>query len=188
MALLVKITLCGDGAVGKTSLRNRYLGRGFDTDYIPTIGTDFVSKQIILDFGLEIKKIRFQIWDLAGQPTFRTVRGLYFKHAVGAFLVYDITRPDTLFSLDKWMNELSIHSGSSDISVIVVGNKSDLQDECKDRVKSEEARRYISGELITKFDNINENVIYIETSAKTGENVNEAFHELGLTLYNKYKT
>lgn len=188
MALLVKISLCGDGGVGKTSLRNRYLGKGFQTDYIPTIGTDFVSKQIILNHGSEIKKIRFQIWDLAGQPTFRSVRAFYYKHAVGAFLVYDITRPDTLFSLEKWMNELSKHSGSSDISVIVLGNKSDLQDESKDRVKSEEARKYISGELISNFDNINENIIYFETSAKTGENVNEAFHELGITLYNKYKT
>jgi small GTP-binding protein len=188
VALLVKISLCGDGGVGKTSLRNRYLGRGFESDYVPTIGTDFVSKQVILNHGFEPKKIRFQIWDLAGQPTFRSVRALYYKHAVGAFLVYDITRPDTLFSLDKWMNELSKHSGSSDISVIVLGNKSDLQDESQDRVKSEEARKYISGELIAEFDNINENVIYFETSAKTGENVREAFHELGLTLYNKYKT
>ncbi|MFW9904309.1 MAG: Rab family GTPase [Candidatus Thorarchaeota archaeon] len=188
MALIAKITLCGDGGVGKTSLRNSYLGRGFDTDYVPTIGTDFVSKQVILTHGSEPKKIRFQIWDLAGQPTFRSVRALYFKYAVGAFLVYDITRPDTLFSLDKWMNELSKHSGSSDISVIVLGNKSDLQNESNDRVKSEEARRYISRELIVKFDNINENVAYFETSAKTGENVNETFYELGLTLYNKYKT
>lgn len=188
MALLVKISLCGDGGVGKTSLRNRYLGRGFSTDYVPTIGTDFVSKQIILDQGSEHKKIRFQIWDLAGQPTFRSVRSLYYRHAVGAFLIYDITRPDTLFSLDKWMNELSKHSGSSDISVIVLGNKSDLQNESSDRVKSEEARRYISGELISNFDNINENVIYFETSAKTGENVNEAFYELGFALYTKYKT
>ncbi|MFX1514889.1 MAG: Rab family GTPase [Promethearchaeota archaeon] len=188
MALLVKISLCGDGGVGKTSLRNRYLGQGFQTDYVPTIGTDFVSKQIILNHGSEHKNIRFQIWDLAGQPTFRTVRAFYFKHTVGALLVYDITRPDTLFSLDKWMNELSKHSGSTDISVIVLGNKLDLQDESKDRVKSEEARRYISGELIVQFDNIDENVIYLETSAKTGKNVNEAFYELGLTIYNKYKT
>ncbi len=188
MALLVKISLCGDGGVGKTSLRSRYLGRGFETDYVPTIGTDFVSKQIILNHGSEFKKIRFQIWDLAGQPTFRSVRTLYYRHTVGAFLVYDITRPDTLFSLDKWMNELSKHSGSTDISVIVLGNKSDLQDESKDKVKSEEARKYISGELIANFDNINEDITYFETSAKTGENVDDSFQKLGLTLYNKYKT
>ena len=178
MALLAKISLCGDGGVGKTSLRDRYLGRGFDTDYIPTIGADFVSKQVILNHGDEYKKIRFQIWDLAGQPTYNIVRVLYYKHTVGAFLVYDITRPDTLFSLDKWMNELSKHSGSTDISIIVLGNKSDLEDETKDKVKSEEARKYISGELIAKFDNINENVIYLETSAKTGKNVDKAFKSL----------
>ncbi|UCG04222.1 MAG: GTP-binding protein [Candidatus Heimdallarchaeota archaeon] len=188
MALLVKISLCGDGGVGKTSLRNRYLGRGFDTDYVPTIGTDFVSKQVILNHGARSKKIRFQIWDLAGQPTFRSVRTLYYKHTVGALLVYDITRPDTLFSLDKWLNELSKHSGSSDILVIVLGNKSDLQNETKDKINSEEARKYISGELITSLDNINDDINYFETSAKTGVNVNAAFHKLGLTLYNKYKT
>lgn len=188
MALVVKISLCGDGGVGKTSLRNRYLGHGFTTDYIPTIGTDFVSKEIVLNHSSGLKKIRFQIWDLAGQPTFSVVRTFYYKHTVGAFLVYDITRPDTLFSLDKWLNELSKKSGSSDISIIVLGNKSDLQEESKDKVKREEARKYISGELIPNFDNINENVIYFETSAKTGENINQAFHELGLAVYNKYKT
>ncbi|MFX0124521.1 MAG: Rab family GTPase [Candidatus Hodarchaeota archaeon] len=182
------MSLCGDGGVGKTTLRDKYLGRGFQTDYTPTIGADFVSKSVILNTGSELNKIRFQIWDLAGQPTFRQVRNLYFRHTVGAFLVYDITRPETLFSLDKWINELSKHSGSVDISVIVIGNKLDLQDETKDKVKSEEARKYISGELIVNFDNINEDVTYLETSAKTGENVDAAFQRLGFILYNKYES
>ncbi|UCG00288.1 MAG: GTP-binding protein [Candidatus Heimdallarchaeota archaeon] len=184
MVLQVKVSLCGDGGVGKTTLRDRYLGRGFQTDYIPTIGTDIVSKQITL-YGSKSKKIKFQIWDLAGQPNYNQVRKLYFKSTVGAFLVYDITRPDTLFSLDKWMNKLNKYSGSTDISIIVIGNKLDLQDEVKDRVKSEEARKYISGELIANFGNISDDVFYLETSAKTGENVDEAFQKLGLRLYNK---
>ncbi|MHA2224168.1 MAG: Rab family GTPase [Candidatus Hodarchaeales archaeon] len=185
---MMKISLCGDGGVGKTSLRKKYVGQGFDTDYIPTIGADFVAKQVTLNTGSEFKKLKFHIWDLAGQPSFKRVRTLYFKYTVGAFLVFDITRPDTLFSLEMWMNELSKSSGSTDISVIVLGNKSDLQEESMDRVKSEKARKYISEELIAQFDNINEEITFFETSAKTGKNVNEAFQELGLKIYNKYQT
>jgi small GTP-binding protein len=188
MVVRVKISLCGDGMVGKTTLRDCYLGLGFQTDYIPTIGTDVVSKQIKLYDGGEYRELKFQIWDLAGQPNYHEVRKLFFKQTVGAFLVFDITRPDTLFSLDKWMNELNKHSGRKDISIIVLGNKLDLQDEVKDTVKSEKAREYISDELISKFSNIGDDVTYLETSAKTGENVDEAFQKLGLILYNKYKT
>ncbi|MFX1515393.1 MAG: Rab family GTPase [Promethearchaeota archaeon] len=188
MVVRVKISLCGDGMVGKTTIRDCYLGLGFQTDYIPTIGTDIVSKQVTLYGGGESTELKFQIWDLAGQPNYHEVRKLYFRHTVGAFLIFDITRPDTLFGLDRWMNELNKHSGRKDISVIVLGNKVDLQDEDKDSVKIEKAREYISGELRSKFDNIDEDVTYFETSGKTGKNVDNAFHELGLRLYKKYKT
>jgi small GTP-binding protein len=184
---MMKISLCGDGGVGKTSLRKRYVGKGFDSDYIATIGADFVSKQVTLNIGSKTKEAKFHIWDLAGQPNFNRVRKLYFQYTLGAFLVYDITRPDTLFSLERWMNELSKSSGSTDISVIVLGNKSDLQAESKDRVKSEKARKYISEELIARFDNIDGEISFYETSAKTGKNVDKAFHELGLKIYNKYQ-
>lgn len=184
LAFIVKICLCGDGEVGKTSLRNRYLGRGFQTDYMPTLGTDFVSKQTKIKVNSKSRKIRFQIWDLAGQPSFKQIRSLYFKQAVGAFLIFDITRPKTLQNLIGWMNELNTHSGASDIVVIVLGNKIDLKD--KNSIDIKTAENYIKEELLG-FENIHKDIIYLETSAKEGININEMFQELGKKLF-KYHT
>ncbi|MFX0124522.1 MAG: Rab family GTPase [Candidatus Hodarchaeota archaeon] len=186
MALIAKICLCGDGKVGKTSLRNRYLGRGFQSEYLPTLGSDFVSKKATIKIGSESKEIRFQIWDLAGQPTFGQVRTLFFKHAVGSLLVFDITRPNTLYNLEKWLYELNQHSGSTNMSVIVLGNKSDLQNESPNSINGEEAKVFIEEVLTEKFENIDKKVLFFETSAKTGENVEKVFKELGVKIYSRY--
>lgn len=121
----------------------------------------------------------------AGQPAFDQVRAIYFKQAVGALLIFDITRPDTLDNLKRWMRELSVHSGSQNISVIVLGNKIDLQDESMNTIDSEKAIDFIKGQLTAKFDNIDNNISYFETSAKTGENMDNVFQELGLRIYKK---
>ncbi|UCE12173.1 MAG: GTP-binding protein [Candidatus Heimdallarchaeota archaeon] len=184
MPVFVKICLCGDGEVGKTSLRNRYLGRGFKTEYIATLGSDFVSKEVKIKVNSKSRKIRFQIWDLAGQPSFKQIRTLYFRQAVGAFLIFDITRPDTLQNLKGWIKELSTNSGTSDIVVIVLGNKIDLQDE--NTIDAKTAENYIKKELI-EFENIDKNIIYLETSAKNGINIDVMFHEMGRNLLKKIK-
>ncbi|MFX0181842.1 MAG: Rab family GTPase [Candidatus Hodarchaeota archaeon] len=182
MSLLAKICLCGDGWVGKTSLKSRYMGMSFNSNYLPTLGADFAAKQVKIKFENKDKDIRLQIWDLAGQPTFKQTQTLYFKHSVGSLLVFDITQPKSLSNLDHWINELSIRSGSPHISVIVLGNKIDLQKEIENSITLNEAKEFIDEHLLGKFNNIDTSIMYIETSAKTGENVDFAFQELCIKI------
>jgi small GTP-binding protein len=180
MALLTKICLCGDGWVGKSSLKARYMGVGFNSNYLPTLGADFVAKQVAINFDKSTsREVRFQIWDLAGQPTFNQTRALYYRHAVGSLLIFDITQPNSLFNLENWIFELSMRSGAPNVSVIVLGNKIDLRNEVEGCITTKEAKKFVIEHLSGKFKNIDKNITYIETSAKTGENVDFAFHELG---------
>ncbi len=169
---LYKICLLGDGGVGKTSLRERFLGKGFQSGYILTIGADFAVQ------NLTIKDIqyKFQIWDLAGQQRFSAVRALYYKGSHGAILVFDQTRLDSLYSLENWKTELFTNVGR-EIPYIILGNKSDLpgnvdQDQINQFVKKSQA----------ETQDIPFNIKYLKTSAKSGLNVTEAFEQLGLII------
>jgi len=93
---LWKIVLLGDGAVGKTSLRKTYLGEGFETDYLSTMGADFA----LYDTTVDNTHIRWQIWDLAGQPVFKDVVKAYYTKVFGGLIVYDVTRPKTFDNID----------------------------------------------------------------------------------------
>ncbi|MFX0171827.1 MAG: Rab family GTPase [Candidatus Hodarchaeota archaeon] len=177
MAILAKVCLLGDGGVGKTTLRNNYLGKGFGVEYLPTLGSDFVSKDTLISTGKRKTELKFQIWDLAGQPTFKQIRRIYYRRAVGALVVFDITRTKSLYSLENWLEELIQHSGSPKIVVIVLGNKIDLRNVSQKCVTSETAMQFII-ELESKFPEYGK-IIYLETSAKTGVNVNQAFNKLG---------
>ena len=92
-----KITILGDAAVGKTSLINQFIEEGFQDDYKPTLGANIVRK----DVNLDDVKVRLIMWDLAGQEKYRVVRSMYFQGCEGALLVYDITRYNTLESIDS---------------------------------------------------------------------------------------
>jgi small GTP-binding protein len=183
MALIVKICLLGDGKVGKTSLSNRYLGKGFCSDYAPTLGAGFTSKQVFLETDYGKKEIRFQIWDLAGQPAFSAIRSIYFQGATGACLVFDRTQPDSLESIKKWSDEYLKHCGVSNTTIIVLGNKSDLADEIG--VSRQSVDYYIKSRL-SKLDRVDKQIEYFETSAKTGQNVDQAFELLGRRITNKF--
>ncbi|MFX1517529.1 MAG: Rab family GTPase [Promethearchaeota archaeon] len=182
MTLLVKICLLGNGKVGKTSLVNRYLGKGFTSEYTPTLGSDFLSKQVTLDTAYGLKELRFQIWDLAGQPAFNQVRKLYYKGAAGAFVVFDLTNP-FLSDLEKWLKEFSKNIELHSSSVIILGNKSDLTGEIK--ITPNTVRNYIDKYLTNKFQNIDTQIDYYSTSAKDGTNVELAFSTLGGRIIEK---
>ena len=172
----MKVCLLGDGAVGKTALRERYLGKQFSSGYVMTIGADFAVKKTRIMTEEGEKYVKFQIWDLAGQPRFNSVRELYYKGSHGGLLVFDITRRDSFDNLNAWIEELFKNSGRGAMPVAVLGNKVDLREEEDDCVTKDEALEFAE-DLKKKFQ-FNCNIPYLETSAKTGENVDESFNEL----------
>ncbi|MHA1582568.1 MAG: Rab family GTPase [Candidatus Baldrarchaeia archaeon] len=177
---LYKIVLLGDGMVGKTTLRQVFMGEGFRETYMMTFGCDFAVKDVILENDV---KIRLQIWDLAGQPSFEKIRKSYYRGSKGAILVYDTTRRETLEHVPLWVKELLYNTGKRDIPIVLVGNKIDLRTEKESHVSTEE------GLKMKKFlqENFRLNVLFIETSAKTGENVDTAFKILAGEILQRHK-
>ncbi|MFW9854078.1 MAG: GTP-binding protein [Candidatus Thorarchaeota archaeon] len=167
---LWKIVLVGDGAVGKTSLRKRYLGEGFESDYLSTMGADFA----LYDTTIGATEIRWQIWDLAGQPVFADVVKAYYTKIFGGVLVYDVTRRHTFKNSENWLNDLWTNSGRErKVPVVLLGNKIDLRDE-----EGAEATSTDEGQVLA--DRLG--VPLIETSAKSGAGVQAAFEELGKAI------
>ena len=174
--VLIRIALMGDGAVGKTSLRKRYMGQGFNVSHMMTIGSDFAvhNTKLIVD-GKE-REVMFQIWDLAGQPNFKGVRARFFKGAVGGLCIFDINRRDSFNNIANWLNELWQNSGRGIVPVVILGNKADLRE--KKSVQVNEAQEYAKA-ITKRIQNRGFTVEFMETSAKTGLNVKDAFHTIG---------
>merc|ERR1719382_76242 len=136
---------------------------------------------IVVDFGYKIItldgcKIKLQIWDTAGQESFRSITRSYYRGAAGILLVYDTTRRETFTHVNQWLNEVKQHANQvKDKSIILVGNKCDLEDE-----------RQVSAEEGAAFAKTN-GLLFLETSAKTGHNVDEAFLIPAKDIYEKLK-
>ncbi len=161
-----KVVILGDGSVGKTSLLTRFVDKTFDQDYKSTIGTNIMR----IDYKLLEKiTVAFALWDLAGQQFFQKVRQMYLSGCQAALFVYDVTRPDTLYNLKNWQNELHAVAGA-EVKSLMVGNKTDLVEERK--VSFEEGKKFADEMGIS----------YLETSAKTGDNVSRAFGSLAFLL------
>ena len=179
---IFKVSLLGEGAVGKTSLRRRYLGEGFTTGYMMTIGADFAVKKLTID-DIEFT---LQIWDLAGQQRFSAVREVYYRGTSGCLLVFDITRPDTYEAIPNWLHELIRNNKNRIVPMILIGNKADLREQNPYSVPPEYAQEYARS--LSEWSGFD--VPYIETSAKTGQNVQAAFETLArqiLIFYEKEK-
>ena len=159
--LIFKIVLIGDSGVGKTNILSRYLTNQFSASTQPTVGVEFGSK--IIKKGEKL--IKLQIWDTAGQERYKSITSAYYKGAKGAFVVYDISRKSTFDNVDKWINELK-NNGSEDVFILLVGNKSDLNDQ-----------REISEEEVKKKAEMY-NIAFCETSALKGNNIEFAFESL----------
>ena len=156
--------LLGNSEVGKTSLIRRYTNGLFKEEYISTIGIDYDSKkEIIDDINVQVK-----LWDTAGQERFRAITPNNLRNAEGIMLVFDITNSDSFNGLKDWLESIKTHFGEKNISIpiIIVGNKIDLED-----------KRDVEKDDANKFAQEN-NYKYFETSAKTGEGVDNAVREL----------
>ena len=159
-----KILLVGDPAVGKTSLILRFVEDRFDKEYKASIGVDIMSKTI----NIEEKVARLVIWDIASQEKFKRFRSSFYQQASGILVVFDLTRPETLESVDEWVQEVKEHTGS--IEMVLIGNKSDL-------ITHRQITLEVAQKWIDRYD-----CPYIETSALTGDSVEEAFQKVTSTI------
>lgn len=160
----LKVLLTGAAAVGKTSLVQRFIKNRFQANYKLTVGVDILTKDVEFRSG-EIATL--SIWDIGGQQRFEFIRSTFYKGAAGALLVFDLTREQTYIETRKWLTEIRQFSNER-IPFVLIGNKADLIEDVGMVIDRNEARGYAE----------KEGSIYIETSAKTGVNVDEAFTEL----------
>ncbi|OMJ78386.1 hypothetical protein SteCoe_21819 [Stentor coeruleus] len=159
---LFKYIIIGDTGVGKSCLLLQFTDSRFRNDHDLTIGVEFGAKIV----QIENKSIHLQIWDTAGQESFRSITRGYYRGAAAALLTFDITRRDTFLSLGKWLEETK-NNGNPNMVIVLVANKIDL-----------DSQRVVSKEEAEKFAKENK-LLYLETSAKTAYNVNETFLRTG---------
>ncbi|MHA1233530.1 MAG: Rab family GTPase [Promethearchaeota archaeon] len=160
----LKVLLTGAAAVGKTSLVQRFIKNRFAANYKLTVGVDILTKDVEFRQG-EVATL--SIWDIGGQQRFEFIRSTFYKGAAGALLVFDLTREQTYIETRKWLTEIRQFSNQN-IPFVLIGNKADLVEDVGEVIDTEEARAFAESE----------GSIYIETSAKTGINVDDAFTEL----------
>ena len=160
----LKVLLTGAAAVGKTSLVQRFIKNRFAANYKLTVGVDILTKEIEFK-PQEIATL--SIWDIGGQQRFEFIRSTFYKGAAGALLVFDLTREQTYTETRKWLTEIRQFAGEN-IPFVLIGNKADLVEDVGVVIDRDEARKFAE----------NEGSEYIETSAKTGEHVDEAFTNL----------
>ncbi|MHA2366791.1 MAG: Rab family GTPase [Candidatus Hodarchaeales archaeon] len=177
----MKICIVGDGAVGKTSLRDRYLGRGFKSTYIMTVGADFSVKEEIINNEV----LKFQIWDLAGQPKFDNIRKLYYKGSRGFLIVFDVTRPTSYENITTWIDEIKKYN-KEDLPTVLIGNKIDIRDDSNPVHITKEITEKFLPKIAQEMNNGKIPVTYIETSAKTGDNVDYGFKKLSEGIYDHF--
>jgi small GTP-binding protein len=162
--LSFKVIVIGPAAVGKSSLIRRFVEDKFTLAYKFTIGVDFSTK--IIEYDSE-KKARVTIWDIGGQDRFKTLRRNFYTGTHGALVVFDLTRAQTFSKMKDWVSDMN-QLLEERVPIVILGNKVDLISEIGEVVDKDEPKEY--ADKIGSF--------YIETSAKSGDNVQRAFVEL----------
>ena len=160
---IFKVVFIGDPSVGKTSMVAKHVSAAFKENYIPTLGTNISSK----NYSIAGNSVSLMIWDIAGQEVFKTIIEKYFEGTNAAFIVFDVTRPETYYSVNLWYEEMMRFLPKT-TPVIVVGNKTDLPRKV-DKKDGEKTAQELGAD-------------YIETSAKTGSNIDVAFDKIAKKL------
>lgn len=159
--MVFKVLLLGDSGCGKTCILLRYCNNTYSQSHISTIGIDFKIKNVVSKSG---KKIKLQMWDTAGQERFRNITQSYYRNSSCVLIVYDITDRRSFTNVNYWISHIS--NSQNNIPIVLIGNKSDD----------------IDGRTVT-FEEGNKlakesGAYFFETSAKNGQNIEEAFSKL----------
>jgi len=170
---LYKIVLVGDATVGKTHLLSRYIKGNLPKAPTATIGVEFATRTVPLAVGGTVKA---QIWDTAGQERYRAITSAHYRRAVGALLVYDVTKSSTFSNCSKWMEELR-QNAEPDIVIMLVGNKFDLAEKGP-------SDRQVYYDAAAEFARQN-GLFFAEASAVTAYNVKHVFEHLLQEIYNQ---
>ena len=166
---LLKFIIIGDAAVGKSNLLVRYTSGQFKEEYQLTIGVEFGSNDVIIGDNT----YRIQIWDTAGQENFRSITRSYYKNTACAIIVYEISNKKSFENISSWIEECK-NTAPKSILMVLVGNKCDLDNR---EVTEEEGREFAE----------KNGMLFFETSAKTGKNVEELFKESVKVIDQKIK-
>ena len=170
---LLKFIIIGDTGVGKSCLLLQFTDKRFQPVHDLTIGVEFGARLVSLPSSQA--PIKLQIWDTAGQESFRSITRSYYRGACGALLVYDITRRESFAHVIKWLEEARSHS-NPELVVTLVGNKADM--ESKRSVSIAEGKEFAD----------KHGLLFAETSAKTAEEVEQAFIKTAAVIYEKIKS
>ncbi|CAN6447734.1 unnamed protein product [Victoria cruziana] len=158
MDYVFKVVVIGDSAVGKSQLLNRFSKNGFSDDCRATVGVEFQTKTLLI----QRKLVKAQIWDTAGQERYKAITSAYYRGALGALLVYDITNRRSFDNVQRWLEELRA-TADRNLVIMLAGNKSDLEN-----------LRAVSTESGREFAE-REGLFFLETSALDATNVEKAF-------------
>ena len=168
-----KIVLLGDVNVGKTSIASRYCKNSFNDHHINTIGGAYQQQKVVLGNGSMVK---LHIWDTSGQERFRAMTNLYYRDAQVAIITYDITNESTFSSIDFWIQELKYKVENDNMILCLVGNKCDVNSNER-KIQTSKGKSYAQ----------ENNMIFYETSAKTGEGVKDLFVTIANKVYEMQK-
>jgi len=166
---LFKYIAVGDSGVGKSCLLLQFTDKRFDETHNMTIGVDFGHRTVVVDHT----PVKLQIWDTAGQEVFKSISRCYYRGAAAVLLVYDVTRRQSFDHVTTWLEDARNHSNNPHMVVMLVGNKCDMQ-----------SRRVIQFEEGAQFA-AKHGLQFMETSAKTGYNVDEVFLRTAHLINNK---
>ena len=160
-----QLLIIGNSIVGKTSILTKYTSKAYTESYVATVGLDFFTK----DETIDSKTIRIKIWDTAGQERYKAITKCFFQRAQGIIIVFDVTNKRSFDDLKMWIDSIKSQSKLTEdlenMPIILIGNKIDLP------------KRVIDKETALNFAK-EQNLEYYETSAKTGEGIDNALKEL----------